>query len=106
MSILGSIKKLLGGRMTLKRGRGRFHGDAENAVLRAAAIDLSNQLNSVGASQNATRSVWYFQQSWNAAGVGSSNLNVDGLYTQDVNQALFLTLQNFGLPTSIPAAIL
>jgi hypothetical protein len=82
-----------------------FSGDAELEVLRLAAIDLSGQLRREGPSQNATRSVWYFQQSWNDAQVGPM-LDVNGLYTRDVNQALTLALQNFNIQASVPANIL
>lgn len=80
-------------------------GESEEQILKLAAHDLARHLHAVGPSQNSEKVVWYFQQSWNAAQVGPP-LNMDGKYTQDVNQALSLALQNYGMSPAVPMAIL
>jgi hypothetical protein len=117
-SIIGSLTAGVGGVMLFSWLRSRrignvnamgerllASGESEERILRLAALDLARHLHAVGPSQNSERVVWYFQQSWNAAQVGPP-LNMDGKYTQDVNQALSLALQNYGMSPTVPMAIL
>ena len=71
----------------------QFGDDADNAILKAAALDLVATIKRSGVPQGATRSVKFFAQSWNSASA-DTQLPTDGKYTQGIQAALDAALSS------------
>lgn len=89
-------------RLTLQT---QFGDDADNAILKAAALDLLSTVRK-GVPQGAIRSVKFFAQSWNSASA-DTQLPTDGKYTQTIQAALDAALTSLAPGSgAVPQAIL